>query len=166
MRGIPSKTRRRSSPREHELTVRLSSDELERVRNIATQAGYSMSEYARSFLLSKATTLEIKAPTIPHRRKSSTTIDPSLIYQLARIGNNLNQLARRVNSSGMEGYQIQIIAHLITIERTLFSFLLPNSWSGTKKKEKSGSRKEEIDRFPSLLHGNTEFFSPEPFDAH
>ena len=45
-------------------------------------------------------------------------IEPSLLRQLAGIGNNINQIARRVNSSDWTTLdQVKVLAHLVAIER-------------------------------------------------
>ena len=123
MRGVPVKSRRRQSPRRHELTVRLGEDELNHLRALASDAGFSMAEYARSQLLREGKLAE-GAPKICRRRSVSTVVDPSLLSHLARIGNNLNQIARRVNSSERgKGLDVQVLLSLISIERALSSLL-------------------------------------------
>ena len=142
MRGLPNKTRRRKSPRRHELTIRLASDELERVRSLAKESGYSMSEFVRKLLLSKGVHLEgVGSSSRP--RKTSCATDPALLYHLARVGSNLNQIARRVNSveTGL-GVQVEILYQLISIERDLSSFLPINGKSPGEKglRETSANR--------------------------
>ena len=47
-------------------------------------------------------------------------IDPSLQRQLAGIGNNINQIARRINSSDWATLdQVRVLTHLVAIEREL-----------------------------------------------
>ena len=47
-------------------------------------------------------------------------IDPSLLRQLAGIGNNINQIARRVNSSDWTTLdQVKVLTHLAAMEREL-----------------------------------------------
>ena len=47
-------------------------------------------------------------------------IDPSLHRQLAGIGNNINQIARRVNSSDWATLdKVKVLTHLVAIEREL-----------------------------------------------
>ena len=123
MRGMPAKARRRKSPRQHELTIRLASDELERVRSLAKESGYSMSEFVRKLLLSKGVHLEgVGSSSRP--RKTSCATDPALLYHLARVGSNLNQIARRVNSLERgKGVQVEILYQLVSIERDLSTFL-------------------------------------------
>ncbi len=123
MRGVPAKSRRRQSPRRHELTIRLGSDELECLRALANLAGISMAEYARGQLLREGKAAE-GVPKTRRCRSVSTVADPSLLSHLARIGNNLNQIARRVNSSERgKGLDVQVLLSLISIERALSSLL-------------------------------------------
>ncbi len=39
--------------------------------------------------------------------------------QVARIGNNLNQIARWANTHASEAEAVEVIAHLVVIERAL-----------------------------------------------
>ena len=50
------------------------------------------------------------------------TLAPPLLRQLAAIGNNLNQTARKVNSGQWSsGDRVQVVAALMAIERELRS---------------------------------------------
>lgn len=52
--------------------------------------------------------------------KKPTPVDPSLLRQLARLGNNLNQIARRVNSKDWATIdRLHVVAALAGIEREL-----------------------------------------------
>jgi len=46
-------------------------------------------------------------------------VDPVLLRQLAGIGNNLNQIARVVNTKGQPIDRVQIVAGLAAVERQL-----------------------------------------------
>jgi hypothetical protein len=82
-----------------------------------------MAEYARGQLLREGKAAE-GVPKTRRRRSVSTVADPSLLSHLARIGNNLNQIARRVNSSERgKGLDVQVLLSLISIERALSSLL-------------------------------------------
>ena len=57
---------------------------------------------------------------LPQRRTTLPTIDPALLRQLAGIGNNLNQIARKVNVAGMTPLErVQLLAALTAIGREL-----------------------------------------------
>ena len=56
-------------------------------------------------------------PVIP-RRKSPPAADPALLAAIARIGNNLNQLARAANRQQWPG-ELELLRRLIDIERAL-----------------------------------------------
>lgn len=80
----------------------------------ATAAGLSLSDLIRQRLGNK-----------PRRRRSVPVADPALVASLARIGNNLNQLARWANTHKAGADTVQILAALATTERILSFFLPP-----------------------------------------
>lgn len=53
----------------------------------------------------------------PSRRHRLPTIDPALLRQLAGMGNNLNQIARKVNGGQFTAAErVQIVAALMSID--------------------------------------------------
>jgi hypothetical protein len=53
-------------------------------------------------------------------RAGTPSISPALLRQLAGMGNNLNQIARRVNAGGGTGHdRVQIVAALMAIDAGL-----------------------------------------------
>lgn len=58
----------------------------------------------------------------PKRQRLTKKADPALLTALARVGTNLNQIAKWVNTQKSEADAIEVIGHLITIERILFSY--------------------------------------------
>lgn len=71
--------------------LRCSPDEMERWRHAASVHGLSLARYVR---------LCMNRDPVPLR---ASTTDPALIRQLAAIGNNLNQIARWVNTQKAGG---------------------------------------------------------------
>jgi len=56
----------------------------------------------------------------PARAGRLPSISPALLRQLAGMGNNLNQIARKVNTGGHTGYdRVQIVATLMAIDAGL-----------------------------------------------
>jgi hypothetical protein len=54
------------------------------------------------------------------RVPESSSLSPALLRQLAGMGNNLNQIARRVNAGGGTGHdRVQIVAALMAIDAGL-----------------------------------------------
>ncbi len=53
------------------------------------------------------------------RRKPLPRVEPDLLRQLARLGNNLNQLARWANRDRQRAEAALIVGQLIAIEREL-----------------------------------------------
>ncbi len=59
-------------------------------------------------------------PTKSRHVPESSSISPALLRQLAGMGNNLNQIARRVNAGGGTGHdRVQIVAALMAIDAGL-----------------------------------------------
>jgi hypothetical protein len=55
----------------------------------------------------------------PIRRRAARKADPQLLIHLARVGNNLNQLARWANTYKSETDAVQVLAALAAIEHRL-----------------------------------------------
>lgn len=66
---------------------------------------------------------------IAPKRRASRKADPVLIANLARIGNNLNQIARWANTYKSDAEAVEVVAGLMSIEKNLF-FLLPQAPKG------------------------------------
>lgn len=52
-------------------------------------------------------------------RRKRVNVDPALIRELARLGNNLNQIARWANSYKADANALAVIAELINIDREI-----------------------------------------------
>lgn len=81
-------------------TLRFSGEEFDKIQLELDKSNISFTDFARSAILRK----KIKLP-----------IEKELIYQISKIGNNLNQIARAVN--GKE--KISILTELVEIEKAL-----------------------------------------------
>lgn len=56
----------------------------------------------------------------PARTGKLPTLSPALLRQLAGMGNNLNQIARKVNAGGNSGHdRVQLVAALMAIDAGL-----------------------------------------------
>ncbi|MCK0119230.1 MobC family plasmid mobilization relaxosome protein [Loktanella sp. F6476L] len=75
----------------------------------AAAKGVSFSEFARSAIDGVAV----------RRRPQLRCVDPDLLRQLARVGNNLNQLARWANRDQQYADRVAIMVQLMGIEREL-----------------------------------------------
>jgi len=85
--GRPRKTA--VSLRDQWLRARVRLDELHRIEQLARDAGKTLSDYVRD------TALTARIVIKRHR-----TVEPVLLHELSRIGNNLNQIARICNTTG------------------------------------------------------------------
>ncbi|NDV23841.1 MobC family plasmid mobilization relaxosome protein [Desulfovibrio sp. JC022] len=94
-----------SAPRTAWLNVRVTVDEKNSVVEEAANRGMTMGDFMRQ-LLGK-------------RRVRKTRREREKLLQLARIGNNLNQLARWANTYKSGADSVLILAELAAIEREL-----------------------------------------------
>src|SRR5436305_11611477 len=76
--------------RDRQFNVGLTTAELAELQRAARQAGMRPVDYGRAKLLSRP-------GRIARTEYSVRQLDPLLLVQLSRIGNNLNQIARRLN---------------------------------------------------------------------
>lgn len=90
------------------IELRVSPEEKIHWQAIAASRGVSLSELIRAALSGQRL----------RSRRAAPRIDPDLVRELARIGNNLNQLARAANRrSPVE--TISLLVRLIEIDREL-----------------------------------------------
>ena len=83
-------------------TVRLSKDEDIKLNEMLQKHNLTFSNYARAKILNQ-------------KIKSKITND--LIYEVSKIGNNLNQISKYVNTT--KRLDLDILQSLVNIERTL-----------------------------------------------
>ena len=66
---------------------------------------------------------DIRSAYRKHEKISYKKTDPKLIYQLNKIGNNLNQIARIVNTKKEDYNSIDILKSLVKIEKAVKELL-------------------------------------------
>lgn len=111
-----------SGRRDKEISIRLTSAEVDRVRAIADSTGSSMADLIRSRLLVAGAVLEPVGRRLMVAKAHANKGDPELTRQVARLGNNLNQIARAVNrEAGQAGHidVIKLLAMMLAIEQQL-----------------------------------------------
>ena len=100
------------------VNFRLPSEVHQNWKSQAESAGISMSDFVRSCVDSKQVT-GIASPLKKRRHPAFSKVDPALLREIAKIGNNLNQLARCVNRY-KDGVQVVLLtAHLKAIQHEL-----------------------------------------------
>jgi hypothetical protein len=80
------KRKREKEKRETEIKIRLTSKEREEIRELAREEGLNVSEYIRKRALQRQA-----------EEQAKLEMERQLIYQLNKIGVNLNQIARGIN---------------------------------------------------------------------
>lgn len=66
------------------------------------------------------------------RRRALPRVDPALVFQVARVGGNLNQIARWLNASASAGHvplidALVVASRLVAIERALSCLATPHA---------------------------------------
>lgn len=104
------------------MNVRIPFSLRERLRAHAAASGVSVSDAFRAHI-THAQVAPLGKPT-PRRRQPKklgrvSGADPQLLAQLVALGNNLNQIARRVNRDGVLRDSLQILSVLRAMEHEL-----------------------------------------------
>lgn len=84
---------RKSEPRSQQLNLSLTASELERIRQRAHAVGMRPVHFGRALLLEQSN----EGPT---KRETSSNLERLIYGQLARLGNNLNQMVRHLHRTG------------------------------------------------------------------
>lgn len=92
-------------------SLKVSPEEIDKWRELARDHDIPLSELIRVRL---ADTQPASRPR-PKSHFLPPKVDHKLILQVAAIGNNLNQIARRVNS----GEKVSVLTELVAIEKSL-----------------------------------------------
>ena len=87
-------------------TIRFTEDEFAKIEQKLIEHNLSFSEFSRSAILQK-------------KIKTKLTID--YIFQLQKIGNNLNQIAKNLNSKKTDIPNSKILESLVRIEKLIES---------------------------------------------
>jgi hypothetical protein len=82
----------KSERRDQQLNLKLTARELAWLRAQSARSGMSLVDHSRAQLL-------VDRPLRAARLPGANQLDPLFIAQVSRIGNNLNQIARRMNRS-------------------------------------------------------------------
>ena len=101
-------SRRRTPPRRRQVLVRVTEEELSSWRSKASSAGVSLSVLVRKAMGRTQTWTAV-----------ATDVERERTRQLARVGSNLNQIARWVNRHQSAADAVEVIAHLVALEREL-----------------------------------------------
>jgi len=94
------------------LTVRTTPEQMEQWKKIAEQNNMTLSE----LVIARLDNTEI-CNSMAEKQKNESR--KKLLYEIAKIGNNLNQIARSVNIAVKKDEQIQVLETLAKIEKDL-----------------------------------------------
>lgn len=96
-------------------TMKVEPDTLNRWKQLAESFGVPLAELIRHRLEQT----EPPKPSAVRRHRPPPKVDPGLIAEVAAIGNNLNQIARRVNHAAKAGRSVDVLEELAAIEEHL-----------------------------------------------
>ena len=99
-----------------QVKVTLDIDDHVKLQNYCREQGVSMAAFFRSSV--SLTIDDIRHPII---KKEHKTTDPKLLYQLNRIGINLNQITRYTNEN--RAIDFKVLSQLLSIEKRLKKLL-------------------------------------------
>lgn len=85
--------------------IRTTDDERDAWQKLAEDAGLSLADLIRQRLDQPV----LQNPKSEKIQRFTVEADPHLIIQLSRVGNNINQLARAVNTVGLESKDITTV---------------------------------------------------------
>jgi phosphate uptake regulator len=94
------------------ITLRVSDDEKERLKQKADEKGLTLSDYVRAVILGSKSV---------KRKKATCEELKAVAYEINRIGVNINQIARRVNTT--REIDIKVLEELSRIEDRLTEIL-------------------------------------------
>lgn len=86
--------------------IRCTEMEHQVIKNNAKASGMSISDYIRFLALNKG---EIVTPVANDNHEVLQSLDDALVYELHRIGNNLNQLTKRYHQDRKEPVGLQAL---------------------------------------------------------
>ncbi|WP_439503067.1 MobC family plasmid mobilization relaxosome protein [Methylophaga sp.] len=101
--------------KDRQLKVRLTDHEYTKLEDLASAQGITKADYVRQKLDLESVK---RSPMKKIRARQFTPVDPSLLRQITRIGNNLNQIARKANGEGVDS-TLALVEMLLVIERRL-----------------------------------------------
>lgn len=91
------------------LTMKVDEEEKSRWQKLASDRGVSLAELIRTKLD------DLPPPQKKRQPKPIIEVDPNLLFEVNAIGNNLNQIARRLN----QGEKFDVLPLLVAIEAHL-----------------------------------------------
>jgi hypothetical protein len=78
-----------------------------------------MADLARKRLLGAGASIALSGSKRGQSQRKFIPVDPALLRQVAMAGNNLNQIARKLNTEKSSIDAIQLLAQLASIQRDL-----------------------------------------------
>ena len=94
-------------------TMKVKEEKLLQYHQFAKSKNKPLSEIIKALLDNQP--LPENVPVRKEPKRKYTKVDPNLVFQLSGIGNNLNQIARRLNQKE----KIELLPYLVSIEEQI-----------------------------------------------
>ena len=118
---MASSPKAKTAQRDKWLHIKVSLDEREHLKLLAHSQGCTVSDLVRASVSHRITGMKPKG-----RPRMTKAADPALLASLARIGNNLNQIARWCNRYQSGADAVQVLVSLASIHDEM-KRLLPDA---------------------------------------
>lgn len=106
----------KTAKRDRWINIKVTEQERESWKAFAESQGFTVADLLRQLV---ATATKEPAKLHGKQRRISRKADPELIRELAKVGNNLNQISRWANTYKSEADAVEIVQALLTIQRAL-----------------------------------------------
>ena len=90
----------------------------EQIKNLAAENNTTIAQYIREQLALNLAPKDTRKIYKNHEKVTYKKTDPKLIYELSKIGNNLNQISRNLNQK-KDVSNIEILQTLVSIEEKI-----------------------------------------------
>ena len=105
-----AKKNRKLVNRDKTVSVRFTEEEFKKINDLAIQEELTKSNYLRSLIFEK---MEFYGDELfkhsARLSKKPSYVDPELLRHVAKIGNNINQIAKVLNSANINGQTLELL---------------------------------------------------------
>jgi len=95
----------------------------EQIKNLAKANNVTIAQYIREQLALELDPKDTRKIYTETQKKVYKSTDPKLLYEINKIGNNLNQIARVLNTKRDDVNTVEILRTLVKIESDVKSLL-------------------------------------------
>jgi len=102
-----------------QVKVNLYQHQHQQIKILAEENNTTIAQYIREKLSLELEEKDTRGAYKKHEKVSYKKADPKLLYELSKIGNNLNQIAKYINTKKDDIDTIEILQSLVEIEKQI-----------------------------------------------